>query len=94
MFWQNFKKIHFADFETFKGGFSNFRPTFFVSTPLGQIKFTRSMDNYDLYQTKLEPIWRSRKEVIDTFKTRSTAVAVKPRSRANSVKERRLEAEQ
>jgi hypothetical protein len=28
------------------------------------------------------------------FATRSTAIAVKPRSRANSVKERRLDAEQ
>jgi hypothetical protein len=29
MLWQNFKKYSFADCKKFKGGFSNFQPTFF-----------------------------------------------------------------
>jgi hypothetical protein len=51
-----------------KGDFQTFDPFFSVSTPQGQIKFNRSMGNYNLYRnTKLEQTWRNKKKVIHTF---------------------------
>jgi hypothetical protein len=51
-----------------KGDFQTFDPLFSVSTPHEQIKFDRSMGNYNLFRnTKLEQTWRNKKKVIHTF---------------------------
>jgi hypothetical protein len=65
--WDNLKKLKFADFEEFKGDFQTFDPLFSVSTPQGQIKFNRSMGNYNLYRNiKLEQTGRNKKKLIYT----------------------------
>jgi hypothetical protein len=62
------KKLNSQISRNLKGDFQTFDPLFSVSTPQGQIKFNRSMGNYNLYRNiKLEQTWRNKKKVIHTF---------------------------